>query len=94
MRYAFLAIAAAATISGAALANDYIVVKSDDPGIPVSASFDAGQRVPLARSASLTLMSASGEVGRDPVQELLRLRALARGESAPAEDEAGHRNDV
>ncbi|HEX7948513.1 MAG TPA: hypothetical protein VF495_27865 [Phenylobacterium sp.] len=47
---------------GTALASDYIVVNSTDPGIKKGQAFDAGARVQLAAGQTLTLMRASGEV--------------------------------
>lgn len=46
----------------AAIAKEYIVVSSNDPGVRTGQSFDGGARVPLGPGRSLTLMKVSGEV--------------------------------
>jgi len=48
--------------AGSAMASDYIVVNSTDPGIKKGQAFDAGTRVQLGAGQSITLMRASGEV--------------------------------
>lgn len=51
-----------ATIAGAAVARDYIVVGSTEPGIARGQSFEAGARVALPPGRTLTLMHASGSL--------------------------------
>jgi hypothetical protein len=48
--------------AGSAMASDYIVVNSTDPGIKKGQAFDAGTRVQLGAGQTITLMRASGEV--------------------------------
>jgi hypothetical protein len=67
-----LAFAASAT---AAVAADYVVVRSTDPALQRGQAFDAGVRVPLAAGATVTLMHASGDI--------VTLRAAADGVSLP-----------
>jgi hypothetical protein len=62
MRRAFFGLALALALGGSALASDYIVVNSTDPGIKRGQAFDAGARVALGAGQTLTLMRASGEV--------------------------------
>ncbi len=62
MRGAILGAILAISFGGSALASDYIVVASSDPAIKKGTAYDAGQRVPLAAGATLTLMRATGEV--------------------------------
>lgn len=45
-----------------AAAADYVVVRSSDPGIPRGQGFDAGAKVALGASGTITLMHASGDV--------------------------------
>jgi hypothetical protein len=58
-----LTLAAAAWCSVAA-ASDFLVVKSGDATIAKGSRLPAGQQLALAAGASLTLMSASGEIVR------------------------------
>lgn len=67
-----VALALAAT---AAVARDYIVVGSNDPGVARGQAFDAGARVALAPGRTLTLMHASGD--------LLKVQGAAGGVVLP-----------
>lgn len=62
MRKILIGLALSLAFGGTALASDYIVVNSTDPGIKKGQAFDAGARVQLAAGQTLTLMRASGEV--------------------------------
>ena len=62
MRKILVGLALSLAFGGTALASDYIVVNSTDPGIKKGQAFDAGARVQLAAGQTLTLMRASGEV--------------------------------
>ena len=62
-------------LAGAAMARDYIVVASTDPGVTRGASYDAGARIALAPGRTLTLMHASGD--------MIRLKGAAGGVVAP-----------
>ena len=62
MRKILIGLALSLAFGGTALASDYIVVNSTDPGIKRGQAFDAGARVQLAAGQTLTLMRASGEV--------------------------------
>lgn len=69
---AVLALGLAAGIAGA---GDYIVVRSTDASIARGTALAAGKRVPLAAGATLTLVSAGGEV--------VTLKGAAGGASVP-----------
>ena len=62
MRKTLIGLALSLAFGGTALASDYIVVNSTDPGIKRGQAFDAGARVQLGAGQTLTLMRASGEV--------------------------------
>jgi hypothetical protein len=62
MRKILIGLALSFAFGGTALASDYIVVNSTDPGIKKGQAFDAGARVQLSAGQTLTLMRASGEV--------------------------------
>jgi hypothetical protein len=62
MRKILIGLALSLAFGGTALASDYIVVNSTDPGIKKGQAFDAGARVQLSAGQTLTLMRASGEV--------------------------------
>jgi hypothetical protein len=62
MRNILFVLALSFAFAGSALASDYIVVNSTDPGIKKGQAFDAGTRVQLGAGQSITLMRASGEV--------------------------------
>jgi hypothetical protein len=62
MRKILIGLALSFAFGGTALASDYIVVNSTDPGIKKGQAFDAGARVQLSPGQTLTLMRASGEV--------------------------------
>ena len=62
MRKILMGLALSLAFGGTALASDYIVVNSTDPGIKKGQAFDAGARVQLGAGKTLTLMRASGEV--------------------------------
>jgi hypothetical protein len=49
-------------IGGVAYAEDYIVIGSTDPRIPKSSVFSSGERVPLAKGATVTLINGSGSL--------------------------------
>ena len=62
MRKILIGLALSFAFAGSAMASDYIVVNSTDPGIKKGQAFDAGTRVQLGAGQSITLMRASGEV--------------------------------
>ena len=62
MRKTLIGLALSLAFGGTALAADYIVVNSTDPGIKRGQAFDAGTRVQLGAGQTITLMRASGEV--------------------------------
>ena len=62
MRKTLIALALSLAFGSTAMASDYIVVNSTDPGIKKGQAFDAGTRVQLGAGQSITLMRASGEV--------------------------------
>ena len=62
MRKILMGLALSFAFAGSALASDYIVVNSTDPGIKKGQAFDAGTRVQLGAGQTITLMRASGEV--------------------------------
>ena len=62
MRKFLIGLALSFAFAGSAMASDYIVVNSTDPGIKKGQAFDAGTRVQLGAGQSITLMRASGEV--------------------------------
>ena len=62
MRKTLIGLALSFAFAGAAVASDYIVVNSTDPGIKRGQAYDAGAKVALASGQTLTLMRASGEV--------------------------------
>ena len=62
MRKILIGLAMSFAFCGTALASDYIVVNSTDPGIKRGQAFDAGTKVQLGAGQTLTLMRASGEV--------------------------------
>src|SRR5436190_18251248 len=62
MRKTLIGLALSFAFAGSAMASDYIVVNSTDPGIKKGQAFDAGTRVQLGAGQSITLMRASGEV--------------------------------
>lgn len=59
----------------AALAADFVVVRSSDPALIRGQAFDAGDRVPLAAGSFVTLMHASGDI--------VTLKGTAGGVSLP-----------
>jgi hypothetical protein len=75
MRKILIGMALSFAFAGTALASDYIVVNSTDPGIKRGTAFDAGTKVALGAGQTLTLMRASGEV--------TTLRGAASGVSVP-----------
>ncbi len=62
MRKTLIGLALSLAFGGTALAADYIVVNSTDPGIKRGQAYDAGARVQLGAGQTITLMRASGEV--------------------------------
>ena len=60
-RRLWLAVSLAA-VAPAALASDYVVVRSSEPAIVRGQSFDAGDRVAIGPGGALTLMHASGDI--------------------------------
>ena len=62
MRKTLIGLALSFAFAGTAVAADYIVVNSTDPGIKRGAAYDAGAKVQLGAGQTLTLMRASGEV--------------------------------
>src|SRR4051812_26221270 len=75
---------ALALAPAAALAGDYIVVRSTDPAIARGQSFDAGAKVALGTGRMLTLMHASGDIVRvngAPGGVLLPKRAANQAEA-------------
>jgi len=62
MRKTLIGLALSLAFGGTALASDYIVVNSTDPGIKRGQAYDAGTRVQLGAGQTITLMRASGEV--------------------------------
>src|SRR5215213_8792428 len=75
MRKTLIGLALSFAFAGTAMASDYIVVNSTDPGIKRGQAYDAGAKVPLAAGQTLTLMRASGEV--------TTLRGAAAGVTVP-----------
>ena len=75
MRKTLIGLALSLAFGGTALASDYIVVNSTDPGIKRGQAFDAGTKVQLGAGQTLTLMRASGEV--------TTLRGAAAGVTVP-----------
>lgn len=75
MRKTLMGLALSLAFAGTAMASDYIVVNSTDPGIARGTAFDAGAKVPLGAGKTLTLMRASGEV--------TTLRGAAAGVTVP-----------
>lgn len=62
MRIAILVMALSLLSVGGAAAADFVVVRSSDPAITKSATFDGGDRVLLAPGAALTLITSAGQV--------------------------------
>jgi hypothetical protein len=62
MRRFVLGVAVALLAGPAAIAKEFIVVSSSDPGVKTGQAFDGGARVPLGPGRALTLMKVSGEV--------------------------------
>jgi hypothetical protein len=81
MRRILLGVVLAVGFAGAAVASDYIVVGSTDPGIKRGMPLDAGMHVPVAAGKTLTVMRASGEVQT--------LTASATGVTVPGAKLAG-----
>ena len=75
MRKTLIGLALSFAFAGTAMASDYIVVNSTDPGIKRGQAYDAGAKIPLAAGQSITLMRASGEV--------TTLRGAAAGVTVP-----------
>lgn len=75
MRKTLIGLALSLAFGGTALASDYIVVNSTDPGIKRGQALDAGTKVQLGAGQTLTLMRASGEV--------TTLRGAAAGITVP-----------
>ena len=76
MRKLLIGLALSLACSSAAMASDYIVVGSTDPGIKKGQAFDAGAKVALGAGKTVTLMRASGEV--------TTLKGGAAGATVPA----------
>lgn len=76
MRKLLIGFALSLVCGTAAMASDYIVVGSTDPGIKKGQALDAGAKVPLGAGKTVTLMRASGEV--------TTLRGSAGGATVPA----------
>lgn len=62
MRKILFGVAVSLLIGGVAYAEDFIVVRSSDPRIPKSATFDAGERVYLAKGHSMTVINGAGSL--------------------------------
>jgi hypothetical protein len=76
MRKLLIGLALSLACGTAAVASDYIVVGSTDPGIKKGQAFDAGAKVPLGAGKTVTLMRASGEI--------TTLRGTAAGATVPS----------
>lgn len=62
VRICLAALATGLLLSGAAHANDYVVVNSTDPAIAKGAAFDRGAVVPVAPGSALTVISSTGRL--------------------------------
>lgn len=62
MRKLLFGVAASLFVCGVAYAEDFIVVGSTDPRIPKSTVLNGGERVYLAKGATLTLVNGAGTV--------------------------------
>lgn len=69
MRKILFGVAASMLIGGVAYAEDFIVVGSTDPRIVKSSTFNAGERVFVAKGSTVTLVNSAGGLttiqGRD-----------------------------
>lgn len=64
MRKFLFGVAVSLFIGGVAYADDFIVVSSTDPRIQKSATYSSGERVLLAKGATLTLINGAGTLTR------------------------------
>lgn len=62
MRRAVLGLALSLGVAGAAMAGDYVVVASTDPGLKPGVELTGGQRVALGPGKTATLIYLNGEV--------------------------------